>query len=211
MQESSQADVLDATPAPPVHAPTTRVYWGLPRKEELAAQLQREVAAPYCTASPHGRGGGQGQGECAGRRSRASPASWVAESKSSSWRSLRTAPAAFRTRARVCSCSCLGDCRGHLRGAHGQGGLKKLAFFSSTPSRLILIWLQQTGYPGHCVEWNSLWGSSLRRTSIFTERLEPLKEDLRFSQCTHCRRFCYLSSFKLSWPVGATFLRENAL
>ena len=45
MQESSQADFVDATLAPPAHAPTKWVYWGLPRKEELEAQLQREVAA----------------------------------------------------------------------------------------------------------------------------------------------------------------------
>ena len=56
--------------------------------------------------SLHGEEGDHDQHRHAGRRCRAFSASWVAESKSASSKSLKTARVAFYARERVCSCCC---------------------------------------------------------------------------------------------------------
>ena len=69
------------------------------------------------------------------------------------------------------------ECEGYLyppkKKLWRRPSVKKLAFFqkvglfSWTPSRQTLIRLEQTGCPGYCAEWNSLWGYCVAENERF--------------------------------------------
>ena len=69
-----------------------------------------------------------------------------------------------------------------LQGVRGDGDgeevcehePQKLGDFLFSFRRIKVTPLHHTCSPGDRVEWNSLWSSSLRRTSDFTERKPPL-------------------------------------
>ena len=107
-QEDSKVDVLGAASAPPALMPTDRLHWGANRKAELAKRLQREVKTHTCTSSLMAKKNIiiKHQDGHAGQRCRAFSASWVAESKTASSKSLKTARIAFYARERVYNCCC---------------------------------------------------------------------------------------------------------
>ena len=78
-----------------------------------------------------------------------------------------------------------------LQGVRGDGDgeevcehePQKLGDFLFSFRRIKVTPLHHTCSPGDRVEWNSLWSSSLRRTSDFTERKPPLLGVLQYNWC----------------------------